>query len=38
MINDLIKKSDFLLGEELCGGIKEIQNKEVNAISRSIST
>ena len=30
MINDLIKKSDFLLGEDLCGGIKEIQNKEVN--------
>ena len=38
MINDLIKKSDFLLGKELCGGIKEIQNKEVNAISRLIST
>ena len=37
MINDLIKKSDFLLGEKLSGGIKEIQNKEVNAISRSIS-
>ena len=37
MINDLIKKSDFLLGEDLCGGIKEIQKKEVNAISRSIS-
>ena len=37
MINDLIKKSDFLLGKELCGGIKEIQNKEVNAISRLIS-
>ena len=37
MINDLIKKSDFLLGKELCGGIKEIQNKEVNVISRLIS-
>lgn len=37
MINDLIKKSDFLLGKELNGGIKEIKNKEVNAISRFIS-
>ena len=27
MINDLYKKSDFLLGEDLCGGIKEIQKK-----------
>ncbi len=37
MINDLIEKSDFLLGKELKGGIKEIENKEVNAISRLIS-
>ena len=37
MINDLIEKSDFLLGEELKGGINEIEKKEVNAISRMIS-
>ncbi len=37
MINDLIKKSDFLLGKQLKGGIKEIENKDVNAISRMIS-
>lgn len=37
MINDLIEKSDFLLGEELKGGIKEIENKNVNAIARMIS-
>ena len=37
MINDLIKKSDFLLGKNLTGQIKEIQNKDVNTISRMIS-
>ena len=37
MINDLIEKSDFLLGKNLIGQIKEIQNKDVNTISRMIS-
>jgi len=37
MINDLIEKSDFLLGKNLTGQIKEIQNKDVNTISRMIS-
>ena len=37
MINDLVKKSDFLIGGELNGGIKEIKNKDTNAISRMIS-
>tara|TARA_B100001741_G_scaffold53665_1_gene41568 strand:+ start:2310 stop:5678 length:3369 start_codon:yes stop_codon:yes gene_type:complete len=37
MINDLIEKSDFILGEKLKGGINEIERKEVNAISRMIS-
>ena len=37
MINDLIKRSDFLVGEKLEGGISEIRNKNVNAISRMIS-
>ena len=38
MINDLIKKSDFLLGEKLTGGINEIKNKNINAIARMISS
>ena len=37
MINDLIKQSDFLIGSKLKGGITEIRNKNVNAISRMIS-
>ncbi|MEC7863737.1 MAG: methylmalonyl-CoA mutase family protein, partial [Bacteroidota bacterium] len=37
MINDLIKRSDFLIGETLEGGISEIANKNINAISRMIS-
>ena len=37
MINDLIEKSDFLLGKNIIGQIKEIQNKDVNTISRMIS-
>ncbi len=37
MINDLIKRSDFLVGEKLEGGIAEIENKNINAISRMIS-
>ena len=37
MINDLIEKSDFLLGKELVGGIEEVKNKNVNAIARMIS-
>ncbi|HIE74305.1 MAG TPA: methylmalonyl-CoA mutase [Flavobacteriales bacterium] len=37
MINDLIKQSDFLVGEHLEGGITEIQSKNINAIARMIS-
>lgn len=37
MINDLIKRSDFLIGKQLNGGIPEIENRNVNAISRMIS-
>ena len=37
MINDLIKKSDFLIGEKLKGNISDIQDKNINAISRMIS-
>ena len=37
MINDLIKQSDFLVGENLVGGISKIKNKDVNAIARMIS-
>ena len=37
MINDLIKKSDFLIGEKLKGNISDIQNKNISAISRMIS-
>jgi len=37
MINDLIERSDFLVGEHLEGGIAEIKNKNVNAIARMIS-
>jgi len=37
MINDLIKQSDFLVGEKLEGGIADIESKNVNAIARMIS-
>ena len=37
MINDLIKKSDFLIGKKLDGGISDIKDKNVNAIARMIS-
>ena len=37
MINDLVKKSDFLIGAKLNGKINEIKNKNINAISRMIS-
>ena len=37
MINDLIKRSDFLLGDKLIGGVKEIKSKNINSISRMIS-
>ena len=37
MINDLIKRSDYLVGENLEGGVAEITNKNVNAIARLIS-
>ena len=37
MINDLIKKSDFLIGKKLNGEISEIKDKNINSISRMIS-
>tara|TARA_B100000902_G_scaffold394266_1_gene450250 strand:+ start:20513 stop:23881 length:3369 start_codon:yes stop_codon:yes gene_type:complete len=37
MINDLIKNSDFLLGDKLIGGINNIKNKETRSIARMIS-
>ena len=37
MINELVKKSDFFVGEYLEGGILKIQKKNVNAIARMIS-
>ena len=37
MINDLIKKSDFLIGKKLNGGISKIKDKNINAIARMIS-
>ena len=37
MINDLVKKSDFLIGEKLKGDINKIINKDTNAIARMIS-
>ena len=37
MINDLILRSDFLVGEHLEGGIDEVKKKNVNAIARLIS-
>ncbi|MDP7567720.1 MAG: cobalamin-dependent protein, partial [Flavobacteriales bacterium] len=37
MINDLIKQSDFLVGEKLEGGIADIESKNINAIARMIS-
>ena len=37
MINDLVKKSDFLLGDKLNGNINEIKEKNTNVISRMIS-
>ncbi|MCT4664783.1 MAG: methylmalonyl-CoA mutase family protein [Flavobacteriales bacterium] len=38
MINDLVEKSDFPVGKILNGGIEKIQEKDVNAIARAIST
>jgi methylmalonyl-CoA mutase len=37
MINDLIKRSDFLVGEHLVGEISAVKEKNVNAIARLIS-
>ncbi len=37
MINDLIQKSDFLVGEQLEGEVADIKDKNVNAIARMIS-
>ena len=37
MINDLIQRCDFLIGDQILGGVNEISKKNVNAISRMIS-
>ena len=37
MINDLIKQSDFLIGDKLSGGIAEIEKRNKNSIARMIS-
>ena len=37
MINDLIEKSDFLIGKKLDGGVSNIKEKNINAIARMIS-
>ena len=37
MINDVVKKSDFLIGDKLNGEIKQIKRKDKNSISRLIS-
>ena len=37
MINDLIKRSEFLVGEHLAGEISAVKEKNVNAIARLIS-
>jgi methylmalonyl-CoA mutase len=37
MINDLIKRSDFLVGEHLAGEISAVKEKNINAIARLIS-
>jgi len=37
MINDLVIKSDFLIGDKLKGKISKIKEKDINAISRMIS-
>ncbi|MEE2931147.1 MAG: methylmalonyl-CoA mutase family protein [Bacteroidota bacterium] len=37
MINDLVKQSDFLLGDKINHSISDIQEKTTNAIARSIS-
>ena len=37
MINDLIKRSDYSIGNKLLGEINDIQNKNINAIARMIS-
>ncbi len=37
MINDLVKQSDFPTGKNVNGAVKEIENKDINAIARLIS-
>ncbi len=37
MINDLVQRADFPVGDQLKGGLAEIQAKDVNAIARTIS-
>tara|TARA_B100001758_G_scaffold247581_1_gene266029 strand:+ start:3733 stop:7101 length:3369 start_codon:yes stop_codon:yes gene_type:complete len=37
MINDLIKRSDFLIGDKLNGTISDIKKQNTNAIARMIS-
>ncbi|PZD79636.1 methylmalonyl-CoA mutase family protein [Mesonia sp. K7] len=38
MINDLVERSDFALGDSLNGEVKELPKKKVNAIARLISS
>ena len=37
MINDLVLKSDYSLGDKLIGEIKDIENQKIKSISRAIS-
>ena len=37
MINDLVKRSDFAIGDQLNGEFNRLESKEVNAIARLIS-
>ena len=37
MINELVRKSDFLIGDKLIGDITDIEKKDISSISRMIS-
>ena len=37
MINDLVQRADFPVGDQLKGGLEDIKAKDVNAIARTIS-
>ena len=37
MINDLVLKSDYTIGDKLVGEIKDIENQKIKSISRAIS-